>query len=99
MTMHISRWAALACAISLPLIAQAAESQRTADALRLHQDSWIGRRVTLDVACLKPAGTVIEPTPGIALVFAQTWDEAEEHAGGEVAVLLPRSSLDKALQR
>jgi hypothetical protein len=86
------------CAI-VPRFITAAESQHTADYLRLHSSELLGQRVTLDVACLKPVGTVIEPAPGIALVFAQTWDEAKEHVGGEVAVLLPRDALDKALQR
>jgi len=80
--------------------ALAGPSQRTADHLRTHADSLLGQRVTLDVACLKPGGgAVLEPAPGIALVFAETWDEAEEHAGGEVAVLVSRDALDKTMQR
>jgi len=80
--------------------ALARPSQRTADHLRSHADSLLGTRVLVDVACLKPGGgIVLEPTPGIALVFAETWDEAEGHAGGEVAVLLARDALDKAMER
>lgn len=79
-------------------LAEAGMSQRTADYLRL-EGGTLGQRVTLDVACIKPLGNVIEPAPGIALVFAQTWDENEEHAGGEIAVLLRREALDDAFQR